>query len=215
MTAEEILNSTKQEIKERINHFWSKDRLWDGSAGSAYIEVEVLGASIEEVKDALVELAINKDVDVIHILTCDCLFLHESSIRNTESVRMAYWKGNVDFADALSTALPGKLVLCEDCGWHGYDYCKISINGRKAIPGKDYDGIMEYCENSDYYFDIEEGGDEYKYYEVNLTITDKNNNRTFLGGSSISSDDIEGYKAWANSVKKINMEESYDYEKED
>ena len=203
MTLKKIANCSKEDIRKYIDELWSPNSLWDGSAGNAYVSVEVLGASLEEVKNTLAELA-TKEKEVADILENNSLYLHEDSISNTGYVRMAYWKGSVDFADTLSAALPGKIVVCEDNGWYGYDYCVISINGHDAIPGKDYEGYMEYNLNPDYIDkDDEEIEEEEQYYEVNLTITDKNGNETSVGGGMISFEDIEGYKTWANVVKEI------------
>ena len=198
MSVESLKALSKEEIKAYITNIWEGQPLWDGSAGNAYVSVEVLGSTLDDVKEALITLI--KDFgnnEVEKMLVKDCLYLHESSLVDDGYIRMAYWKGCCYFACTLSKVLPEALVICEDEGWYGTNECVIAKKGKKAIPGRDYIGDMEYCINQD----IDD--DEEVYYDVDLQIMDAKGHITSVGGGMISEEDTENYKKWANKVEKV------------
>ena len=196
MTSEELKALSKEEIKEYITGIWSEGRLWDGTASNAYVSVEVLGASLDEVKEALATLAKDyENEEVIEMLGKDILSLHENYLEENGRIIMAYWKGSLDFAYTLSKVLPNMLVICNDDGWYGVDECIIAKNGEDAKPGVDYEGNMQYCLNDE--FEAE------TYYEVELQIIDTKGNMTYVGGGMISEEDTKNYKKWASYVEKV------------
>jgi len=211
MEKEELKALSREEVKNYITGIWKS--LWDGSAGNAYVSVEVLGSTVEEVKEALVTLVKEENSEVIDMLVSDNLWLHEDCAKDDGCVRMAYWKGGIDFAYTLSKTLPDTIVICEDGGWYGIDECIIAKNGGKAVPGIDYTGVMEYSlesDSEDFEEDEDEDDEEELYFTVELRITDKKGNVTYVGGGMISQEDTEKYKSWANVIRDV-----YDMEKKD
>lgn len=186
-------------IKRIIEEMFHPNNLWDGSAMNAYINVEILGVTPDEFKETLTTLALSNE-SINQIISNNELYIHESILDNDSNILMAYWKGDISIGYILSEAFVDKLVICEDNGWYGTDYCAVSINGREAVPGKDYDGDMEYCVNPDF----EDEEEDEQYYEISLIITDKDGNQAGAGGGMIAADDVEGYKTWANRIKEVN-----------
>jgi len=207
MEKEELKALSREEVKNYITGIWKS--LWDGSAGNAYVSVEVLGSTVEEVKEALVTLVKEENSEVIDMLVSNNLWLHEDCAKDDGCVRMAYWKGGIDFAYKLSKVLPGTIVVCEDGGWYGVNECIVAIKGNKAVPGKDYTGVMEYSSESDH--EDDEDDDEESYFTVELKITDKKGNTTYAGGGMISEEYTEKYKMWANKIYEKRNDEKTQY----